>query len=216
MKRLQAFSKMTTKKTLRLLSIALVITISFTFFIQQRRALWIYNLDPASYLTKLDTAVQQANAAGLYVILDFHDDRQSGAVAPYDDGMLHNVSLNWWKTMATHYLNYPMVMYDPINEPQYPSWPTWLHGNGGDTVGYADVITAIRSTGAQQIIIVEPGKAGGTTLLDKGWGAFDPTTLTDPNIVYSKHIYDGIISGNPTIWDQQWGGPFKYPSNLLW
>jgi len=190
-KRLQAFSKMTTKKTLRLLSIALVITISFMFFIQQGRAFaatgssfphvlgtqlidgngqplilrgamiespfayikgwqrkkdpltnlntttftamaqqwhmnalrmniseWIYNLDPASYLTKLDTAVQQANAAGLYVILDFHDDRQSGAVAPYDDGMLHNVSLNWWKTMATHYLNYPMIMYDPINEPQ--------------------------------------------------------------------------------------------------
>jgi hypothetical protein len=41
--------------------------------------------------------------------------------------------------------------------------------------------------------------------LKKGWAAFDPTTLTDPNIVYSKHIYEGIISGNPTIWDQQWG-----------
>jgi aryl-phospho-beta-D-glucosidase BglC (GH1 family) len=277
-KRLQAFSLMTTKKTLRLLSIALVITTSFTIFIQQGRAFaatgsgfphvqgtqlidgngqplilrgamiespfayikgwqrkkdpltnlntttftamaqqwhmnalrmniseWIYNLDPANYLAKLDTAVQQANAAGLYVILDFHDDRQSGAVAPYDDGMLHKVSLTWWKTMATHYLNYPMVLYDPINEPQYPSWPTWLHGNGGDTVGYADVITAIRSTGAQQIIIVEPGKAGGTTLLDKGWAAFDPVTLTDPNIMYSKHMYEGIISGNPTIWDQQWG-----------
>jgi len=37
-KRLEAFSMMTTKKTLRLLSIALVIIISFTFFIQQGKA----------------------------------------------------------------------------------------------------------------------------------------------------------------------------------
>jgi len=193
--------------------LAILNTTTFTAMVQQwhMNALriniseWIYDLNPATYLTKLDTAIQQANAAGLYVILDFHNDRQSGAVAPYNDGMLHTVSLTWWKTMAAHYLNYPMVMFDPINEPQYTSWPMWLHGNGGTVVGYADAIAAIRSTGAQQIIIVEPGKAGGPTTADKGWETFDATTITDPNIVYSKHIYKDIISGNPTLWDHQWG-----------
>src|SRR5438270_12806799 len=54
---------------------------------------WVYDTNPSVYLTRLDTAIQEANAAGLYVILDFHDNLQSGALPPYDDGMLHKTSL---------------------------------------------------------------------------------------------------------------------------
>jgi len=166
---------------------------------------WIYNLDPATYMSKLDTAVQQANAAGFYVILDFHDNPQSGAVSPYSDGMLHTPSLTWWKMLATHYINNSMIMFDVLNEPTYTTWTTWLHGDGADVVGFADTIAAIRSTGARQIIVVEPGKAGGGTPTEGGWATFNPTTLTDPNIIFSRHIYQKIISGNPTTWDHDWG-----------
>lgn len=167
---------------------------------------WVYVLDPSTYLAKLDTAVKEANTAGLYVIIDFHDNAQSGAVAPYDDGMLHKISLGWWQAIAQHYKNNPMMMFDLINEPQYPNWGIWLHGDGGDIVGIPNVITAIRSTGAKQLIVVEPGKAGGgNSSVEGGWATFDPSTITDPSIIYSKHIYAGIIKGNPTIWDRQWG-----------
>jgi len=166
---------------------------------------WIYNLGPAVYLARLDTAIAQANAAGLYVILDFHDDGQSGAVAPYVDGMLHTVSLGWWKTMATHYLKNPMILFDLINEPNYPNWSIWTHGDGRDVVGMTTVIAAIRSTGAKQLIVLEPGTAGKGSSQEGGWTSFDPRTISDPSIVYSKHIYTGVISGNPTVWDRQWG-----------
>ena len=167
---------------------------------------WVYNTSPSLYLTRLDTAIQEANAAGLYVILDFHDNRQGGAQPPYDDGMLHKTSLTWWQTMAQHYLNNPTILFDLINEPQYTSWNVWLNGNGGDVVGMQAVIAAIRSTGARQLIVLEPGRAGGSKTAEEGsWATFDPRTISDPSIVYSKHAYDGVITGNPTTWDKQWG-----------
>src|SRR3989440_8659383 len=118
---------------------------------------WVYDTNPSVYLTRLDTAIQEANAAGLYVILDFHDNLQSGALAPYDDGMLHKTSLAWWKTLAQHYLHNPMILFDLINEPKYTSWTVWLYGNGGEVVGMKAVIAAIRSAGARQLIVLEPG-----------------------------------------------------------
>ena len=69
----------------------------------------------------------------------------------------------------------------------------------------SDAIAAIRSTGSQQIIVVEPGKAGGRAASEKGWATFDLAMITDPNILYSRHIYHQIIAGNPTLWDRAWG-----------
>ena len=42
---------------------------------------WIYAKDTATYTSQLDQIVQEANAAGLYVVLDLHDDQQAGS--PY-------------------------------------------------------------------------------------------------------------------------------------
>lgn len=176
---------------------------------------YIYNLDPITYMNKLDTAIQQANAAGLYVVLDYHNDTQSGS--PYGDAMLHTSDLNWWKTIAFHYAGNSMVMFDVINEPGYPDWCSWRYGGNPqgcttsitntDVVGVIDVVKAIRSTGAQQIIVVEPGKAGGTRQEDAGWATFDPSILTDSNTIVSKHEYHNVISGNPSSWNLSWG-PF--------
>lgn len=182
---------------------------------------WIYQYDATtsaapSYLNKLDTAIQQANADGLYVILDFHDDGQSGS--PYGDtGMLHRESIDWWKMLAQRYLNNPMVLFDPINEPNYPDWCAWQYGGNPqgrcttsetDTsiYGFQDVIAAIRSVGAKQIIIIEPGGASGSKFSeDGGWQGFDLTWLTDPNIMPSKHDYRWVVAGNQTLWDASWG-----------
>ncbi len=43
---------------------------------------WIYAKDTATYTSQLDQIVQEANAAGLYVVLDLHDDPQAGSPYP--------------------------------------------------------------------------------------------------------------------------------------
>lgn len=162
---------------------------------------WVQQADTTkTYLTKVDSVISQANLSGLYVILDFHDDTQSGS--PYGDGMLHKSSLAWWESIAARYKNNPMILFDPINEPKYATWNSWLQGDGNDIVGFQQIIQGIRSVGAQQIIVVEPGNAakGG-----KAWIGFDSTKLTDQNILYSKHDYNKVATGNPQIWDEEWG-----------
>lgn len=161
---------------------------------------WIYQLDPPTFMGRLDQVIQQANQAGLYVIMDFHDDARSGS--PYADGMMHAESLTFWTLIATHFKDNPMVMFDPINEPKYTDWTMWLHGDGSNIKGFQDVIDAIRAAGAQQIIVVEPGQAGGT---GTGWASVGVNLPKDPNIVYSLHSYGDVVSGDPTTWDAKWG-----------
>jgi aryl-phospho-beta-D-glucosidase BglC (GH1 family) len=173
---------------------------------------WVQRQHTTEFLQQLDTIVAQATASKLYVILDFHDDCQSGS--PYCDGMMRSESLAWWKQIATRYKNNNHVMYDAYNEPHYPNWDLWLNGgtvNGVAVVGFKAMIDAIRSTGSKQIIVVEPGSASGGGSQGGGWNGYTDK-LTDPNLMYSKHIYAGITSaqianpkGYEKTWDGEWG-----------
>ncbi|MFL5656004.1 MAG: glycoside hydrolase family 5 protein [Ktedonobacteraceae bacterium] len=176
---------------------------------------WIYAKDTATYTSQLDQIVQEANAAGLYVVLDLHDNQQAGS--PYSSksaDLPKTEDIAFWKAIAAHFKNNPMVMFDLYNEPNEPNWQTWLHGGGtiggATTVGFQDLINAVRSVGAQQIIVVEPGSAGKTknfgqdTAEESGWATFGNTTLNDPDIVYSLHVYEGITA-SPQQLDANWG-----------
>src|SRR5205823_9273138 len=44
---------------------------------------WIYAKDTTDYMSQLDQVVQEANTAGLYVVLDLHDNVKSGS--PYGE-----------------------------------------------------------------------------------------------------------------------------------
>ncbi|MFL5655518.1 MAG: glycoside hydrolase family 5 protein [Ktedonobacteraceae bacterium] len=164
---------------------------------------WVYAAHQQLFLQLLDKAIQEANQAGLYVILDLHDYQQGGS--PYGNGasMPKPESVTFWKAMATHYLNNTMVLFDEYNEPHYPSANQWLNGGGtqkGSTgktapiIGLQTLVKAIRSTGAKQIIIIG--------------GIHDAGTLriSDPNIVYTTHTYHKVAIGSPAIWNQQWAG----------
>jgi len=177
---------------------------------------WIYAKDTANYMSQLDQVVQEANAAGLYVVLDLHDNAKSGS--PYGDSadMPKAENVPFWQAIAAHYKTNPMVMFDLFNEPKDTNWQTWLHGggtvNGAKIVGFQDLVNAIRSTGAKQIIIVEPGAAGGgggvNGAEEGGWATIGNNTINDPNIVYSLHVYDGILL-SPQQQDAKWG-PILY------
>lgn len=172
---------------------------------------WIYASDPVNYLNLLDQVVQEANQAGLYVILNLHDDQKSGS--PYGTGAAvpKPETVDFWKTIAAHYASNSMVMFEPFNEPAYPDANTWLNGGGtvtGSTgksttiVGMQALVDAIRATGAPQIIVI-----GGVATAITG-----NQFIQDPNIIYTRHVYQQVASGNPTIWDALWG-PLKgqYP-----
>ncbi len=162
---------------------------------------WIYQLNPTLYMSRLDQAVRAANASGLYVILDYHDDHQSGNPSP--DGLMHTESVTFWKIIAAHYAANPMMLFDPINEPKYADWQTWLNGDGSGVVGYQQMIAAIRATGAQQIIVVEPGQGCGCG--HSTWQGIGSYLPSDPSIMYSMHDYAEVVRGSPSIWDAGWG-----------
>ena len=164
---------------------------------------WVYAAHQQLFLQLLDKAVLEANQARLYVVLDLHDYQQGGS--PYGSGanMPKPESVAFWKAIATHYLNNTMVMFDEYNEPHYPSSNQWLNGGGtqkgatGKTapiIGMQNLVTAIRSTGAKQIIIVGGIHNAGTL------------RIKDPNIMYTTHTYHKVAIGDPTIWNQEWAG----------
>jgi len=170
---------------------------------------WVYAAHQQLFLQLLDKAVQEANQAGLYVILDLHDYQQGGS--PYGSGanMPKPESVTFWKAIATHYLNNTMVLFDEYNEPHYPTANQWLNGGGtqkgatGKTapiIGMQTLVKAIRSTGAKQIIIIGGIHNAGTL------------RISDPNIMYTTHTYHKVAVGTTAIWDQEWAG-FKgrYP-----
>jgi len=154
---------------------------------------WIWAKDTANYMHQLDQVIAEANTAGLFVVFDLHDDGKAGS--PYGDNadLPKAEDIPFWKAIASHYKDNNMVMFDIYNEPKATTWPQWLHGGGtvagATVVGHQNLVDAIRSVGAKQIIVVEPGSAGGR---QNGWASIGNYTISDPNIMYSLHVYDNI------------------------
>lgn len=169
---------------------------------------WIYATNPSKYLSLLDQVIQQANSAGLYVVLDLHDDGKSGS--PYGDNaqMPKEQDLVFWQTIAAHYKTNSMVMFDLFNEPQTKGWSTWLNGggsiDGAPIIGFQNMVNAVRAVGAKQVIIVEAGQAGDNGTQDKGWMSIGSDTINDPNIMYSLHEYQDITLSAQQQ-DAKWG-----------
>jgi endoglucanase len=172
---------------------------------------WIYQLSPSSFLSKLDTVIQEANSAGLYVVIDNHDDDQAGS--PYGKGadVPKPETIAFWQAIASHYKYNPMILFDIINEPKQTDWNTWLHGGGTVTgatgktapvVGMQDVVNAIRAVGAPQIIIAES-----STLVD-GFSGIGNNLIQDPNIVYSIHEYFDYAKDNHNRTPSGWNAAF--------
>jgi Cellulase (glycosyl hydrolase family 5) len=176
---------------------------------------WMYAKYTAEYTSQLDQIVQEANAAGLYVVLDLHDDGQAGSPYPKEAALPKTEDIPFWTAIASHFKNNPMVMFDLYNEPKDQSWDQWLHGGGtiggAKVVGFQDLVDAVRSVGAKQIIVVEPGSSGkgkqanGQDVAQEGgWSSIGNHMIIDPNVVYSLHVYEGITATSQQL-DAKWG-----------
>lgn len=154
-----------------------------------------YEYQKPGYMPLLDSVIQQANQAGLYVILaNFEDSQAMGG-----NSVLDQQGLDFWKFIAAHYSSNTMVLYDLINEPHNISYQEWLNG-GGAVVGMAQTVQAMRSSGGKQIIIAEANDT--STTFFNGFTSF----ISDPNIIYSLHIYFKDAQERlATGWDSEFG-----------
>lgn len=133
--------------------------------------------------------VKRLTAAGLYVILDLHWNAH-GLQSPDGQQVMAdaNHSPAFWKSVAATFRNNHAIIFDLYNEPHDISWSCWKKGcttDGWQTAGMQSLVTAVRSTGAKQPLML--GGLGYAGDLSQ-WLAFKPT---DPlhQLVASLHTY---------------------------
>ncbi len=166
----------------------------------------------AAYRQLVDDVVTLITNRGAYVLLDLHRYR-----APK---MEH---VDFWKDAAAHYKNHPAILFDLLNEPHGISWEVWRNGGfvsekktqadedsflgeeernknaeGFDSPGMQGLVDAVRSTGADNVIV-----AGGLDWAYDLRGIVNGFALDEREggrgIVYSTHIYN---------WKHDWAGNF--------
>ena len=152
------------------------------------------------YRKTIDQIITLAANRGAYVVLDLHRFR-----APKPE------HAEFWKDAAAKYKDHPAVLFDIFNEPHGISWDVWKSGGfvgnkegkdesaflsaeekaknqGFQSVGMQGLVDAVRSTGANNIII-----AGGLFWCNDLSGIVKGYALDDKEgngIMYSWHTYN--------------------------
>lgn len=151
--------------------------------------------DAATYLAQVTTAVKAARTAGLAVILNMNDEPLSNFSMVPDSGVPSVATVRAWQTLAPVFADDWGVLYEVFNEPYIGPkggsnyWQQW-------TLATEAVITAIRGTGAQNVIVAQGIRVG--RILQDANG--DAGGITDPlnNVLWAVHGY----------FDYDWG-PFN-------
>jgi hypothetical protein len=131
----------------------------------------------SSLWERVDWVIDQAEANGLYVIVDLHHYDEL-----HEDPAAHRDRyLAIWDQIATRYADAgPLVLFELLNEPNgaFDAEPQLLN----DLL--ADAIAVVRATNPTRPVLVGPGAYNGI-------GALDELALpADPNLIVSVHFYD--------------------------
>jgi len=118
---------------------------------------------------RMDTIMQNAQALGVYVILDWH----SGSAYQEPEA---TSAVTFFTGMATKYGACPNVLYEDFNEPVNVQWATIKPY-------HERIVTAIRAVDPDNLIIM--GTPNWSQDVDKA--AADPVTGT--NLLYTLHFY---------------------------
>ena len=161
----------------------------------------VHNADPGgNYKQFVSNLVQEANSAGIYVILDLHWAAPGNSCPMLQSQMADSDhSLAFWTSIANTYKNNPGVMFELFNEPFLDfdftgdTWQYLMFGTGGAFSGYPAssnnstwkniltpwniasyqaMISAVRATGATNVVLI--GSVSYTADLS-GWLSHKPT-----------------------------------------
>ncbi len=161
-----------------------------------------------SYWHTLDWAVEQALAARLMVILDFHEFNEMAR----DPAAKKDRFLATWKQIAEHCQNAPgEVLFEILNEPHgqltAELWNEYL----------GDALKVIRETNPNRTVIIGPA----------GWNGIDQLTKLelperDRNIIVTIHYYSPMaFTHQGAGWTEQkykvgvpWNGTEKERANI--
>jgi len=166
----------------------------------------------AAYRALVQKIVDKGDELGAYIWLDLHwsNGNQWGHYIGQHK-MPDENSKAFWLDIAAAYKNHPAVLFGLYNEPYGISWELWRNGGeftenydrGGESglltyraVGHQELYDAVRSTGAENIVIA----AG----LDWGFdlsGILNGYALDGVNIAYDTHPYPWKDKN----WDGTWG-----------
>lgn len=152
-------------------------------------------LSGAPYREAIRDFVHRLERAGLYVILDLHWAAPGRFTAtgliPQADA---DHALEFWRSVATEFRSDRSIVFDAYNEPHDISWQCWRDGCEAydhwfghyRAAGMAQLVEAIRSTGAEQPIML-----GGLDWAHemRGWLAHVPADPANA-IVASNHSYN--------------------------
>jgi hypothetical protein len=121
------------------------------------------NYGGTNYQNAITTYVNLLTSNGMVTILDLHwtapGSQSATSQAPMTDA---DHSPTFWTQVATAFANNGSVIFDLFNEPYISDWNCWTQGgncaqSNGTTynvAGMASLIKAVRSTGAQNVIIL--------------------------------------------------------------
>ncbi|MGB3008178.1 MAG: glycoside hydrolase family 5 protein, partial [Chitinophagaceae bacterium] len=127
-----------------------------------------YLKSPESSVKLMKKVINAGIKEGVYVIIDWHD---------------HNIhqkeAIDFFSMMSNQYGNYPNIIYEVFNEPDYETWP--------EVKAYSqEVIKAIRSNDPDNIILIGSPRWDQDVHLP----AADPIKGFD-NLMYTMHFYAG-------------------------
>lgn len=153
------------------------------------------------YRAAISAYVARLHQAGLYVILDLHWNAPGRTLATGQQPMADlDHSVAFWSSVARQFKADRAVAFDLYNEPYGMSWGCWRNGctlsEGWRTAGMQALVNAVRSTGADQPIIVS-GLASGNDL--SSWLQYAPR---DPahQLVAGLHMYNFLSCVTATCW----------------
>jgi endoglucanase len=179
--------------------------------------------DCPNYHSTVAQAVANAEAVGLYVIVDLQwnapldtpqDRATGGAQCPMPDAD-HDVA--FWHDLATIYASDPRVLFDLFGEPHDVSWSVWLHGGtisnalcflisrtGGVETG------SYRAEGMATLVRSVRAIAPATVLIVSGidWGyqldRLPHYLIHTTNLLYGTHPFN-YVGKQPTNWPHDFG-----------
>ncbi len=147
------------------------------------------------YRTAIREYVDRLEAAGLYVILDLHvaapGSHQATGIIPMADA---DHAPDFWRSVAAYFRADRAVLFDLYNEPHDVGWECWEHGcqledehlGAYRSAGMAELVAAVRSTGAEQPVLL--GGLAWSRNLDQ-WLDHLPPDPADAEVA-SNHTYN--------------------------